>query len=77
MTYDSAGVVYHFESAGMLDIKAFQNDEKIALADGNSIDFQFNSTTAENGFNFYSLNEETGTWTYDNQPISIEKNHQE
>ncbi|PJC61354.1 MAG: hypothetical protein CO022_10380 [Flavobacteriales bacterium CG_4_9_14_0_2_um_filter_32_27] len=77
MTYDSAGVVYHFESAGMLDIKAFQNDEKIALADGNSIDFQFNSTTAEDGFNFYSLNEETGTWTYDNQPISIEKNHQE
>ncbi|HRD40305.1 MAG TPA: hypothetical protein PLC65_16880, partial [Bacteroidia bacterium] len=37
MTYDSAGTKYHFESAGMFDIKASQNGEQVFLKHGKQI----------------------------------------
>ena len=73
MDYDSAGTTYTFESAGMLDIKAFQNDAPLLLSTNKTIDFQFNSTTEDDGYNFYSLNEETGVWTNENQGIKVAK----
>ena len=73
MDYDSAGKRYVFESAGMLEIKAFQNNQPVALASNKTIDFEFNSTTDEPDFNFYSLNEETGIWSLENQAIPVKK----
>lgn len=73
MDYDSAGTTYTFESAGMLDIKAFKNDDPLLLAENKTIDFQFNSTTEDDGFNFYSLNEESGVWTNENQNVEVAK----
>ncbi len=72
MEYDSAGTTYTFESAGMLDIKAFQNEAPLLLAENKTIDFEFNSTTSDDGFNFYSLNEETGVWSMEDQCINVE-----
>ena len=73
MDYDSAGTTYTFESAGMLDIKAFQNEVPLQLANNKTIDFEFNSTTEDDGYNFYSLNEATGVWTNENQHIEVAK----
>ena len=73
MDYDSAGITYTFESAGMLDIKAYQGESPLQLAENKTIDFQFNSTSSENDFNFYSLNKETGEWAIENQAINVIK----
>ena len=69
MTFDSAGITYVFESAGMLDIKGFQNSQPLLLKENATIDFVFNSTTNDKGYNFYSLNERTGEWQNENVSI--------
>lgn len=69
MTYDSLETTYVFESAGMLEIKGFQKERPLNLIENTTIDFEFNSTTNTNGFNFYSLNETTGEWQNENVSI--------
>lgn len=61
MTYDSAGVTYNFRSGGMMEVRAFQNDQELMLQPGKTIEATM-ATNAEGNFNVYNLNDSTGQW---------------
>lgn len=70
MTYDSAGVRYHFESAGMLEIYAEQDGRPVHLAPGKSIEVVLFSEIlvddlqATPVFNVYKLDTAARQWRY-------------
>lgn len=64
MTYDSAGHVSNFESAGMFRINAFQNDEALFIAQGKSIDVSLATTDPDKGFNSYYSTHNGDDWGY-------------
>lgn len=64
MTYDSAGKHYTFESAGMMEMYAFQNGEVVKLKEGKTIKVEMASGEAGNKFNVYKLDTVTKNWVY-------------
>lgn len=70
MVYDSAGVEYNLESAGMMEIYAEQNGMRVNMAPGKSIDVELVSNIAAPNmnvppdFNIYKLDEEKRAWVY-------------
>ena len=71
MTYDSAGVSYNLESAGMIEIFAEQNGKRVNMAPGKSINVELVSRVnvsptleVPNGYNIYKLDEEIRSWEY-------------
>ncbi|MCI5059028.1 MAG: hypothetical protein MRY83_23145 [Flavobacteriales bacterium] len=64
MEYDSAGVEHKFESAGMLDVKAFQDGKKLELVPGKQIDVSLMATSDDDKFNLYQLDSESGAWDF-------------
>lgn len=62
MTYDSAAVQYHFESAGMMEIVAYQNGQRLNTNPTAPIKVEMRSYNASIEFNLYSLEETTGDW---------------
>ncbi|MCB0477676.1 MAG: hypothetical protein KDC84_05910 [Crocinitomicaceae bacterium] len=62
MAYDSAGTKYHFESAGMIEIRAFGNDEEIQLAKGKEVNIALVTNTVEPSYNLYHKTE--SNWDY-------------
>lgn len=64
MTYDSAGVQYHFESAGMLEITAWQNGKPLKANPAQPIEVALASQTAENKFNVYYLDTTARNWSF-------------
>ena len=65
MTYDSAGAEYHFESAGMFELNAFQNGEPVFLAKDKIIEVSLASLDKnENKFNQYYLDPASKKWSY-------------
>ena len=77
MEYDSAGVKQIFETAGMFELKAYQKGKKLYLKEGAKIDVELISTSNETRFNFYSFDEKTGKWIYEEKDMIIEtKNKQ-
>ncbi len=65
MTYDSAGSGYHFESAGMFELNAFQNGMPVFIANDKSIEVRLASLD-KNGtkFNQYYLDPASQKWNY-------------
>ncbi|CAN5193081.1 hypothetical protein BH09BAC1_BH09BAC1_18220 [soil metagenome] len=63
MEYDSAKVNYHFESAGMMEIAAYQNGERLYTNPDAPITMEMRSYNASAAYNIYSLNEGTGVWS--------------
>ncbi|MEK7256638.1 MAG: hypothetical protein AAB316_17925, partial [Bacteroidota bacterium] len=71
MTYDSAGVTYTLESAGMVEIFAEQNGKRVNLAPGKSLDVELRSRVNVSpsiavpvGYNIYKLDEQKRNWVY-------------
>lgn len=64
MEYDSAGVQHSFVSGGMFTIDAHQNGQEIELAKGKEAKVALATYDTQKQFNFYSLNEQTGDWSY-------------
>ncbi len=71
MTYDSAGVSYNLESAGMIEIFAEQNGKRVMMAPGKSINVELvsnvNTSPSMNvppGYNIYKLDEQKRSWVY-------------
>lgn len=70
MVYDSAGIEYNLESAGMMEIYAEQNGVRVNMAPGKAIDVELISQVAAPnmevpaGFNIYKLDEEERAWVY-------------
>lgn len=61
MTYDSAGVQYIFESAGMCELRAYQNEEEVFLAENKEIKIDMVSYQ-DGDYNLYRLDEEQKNW---------------
>lgn len=64
MKYDSGGTSYTFETAGMFQLQAYYGDKKLQVNDNKQIDIKMPFTANENYFNFYSLDDSTGKWSY-------------
>lgn len=64
MRYDSAGKEFTFESAGMFEIKGYQDGEPVFIKDGKPLTVEFNSTNTEDHFNQYFLDTVAKNWTY-------------
>ncbi len=71
MTYDSASVQSHFESAGMIDIKGYQNGEPVFINPKKQITVEFASEHTEDKYNMYELDTVAKNWTYLNRDNSL------
>jgi hypothetical protein len=63
MTYDSAGVRYQFESAGMMEILAYQNNEPVKMAPEKSINIELASNYKGTEYNLYKLDTIKNDWS--------------
>lgn len=64
MTYDSAGTKYHFESAGMLEITAWQNGKPLKVNPSSPIKVAMASNSDETKFNVYYLDTVKKNWDF-------------
>lgn len=64
MAYDSAGVKYHFESAGMIDIAAFKNGKVVYMNPAKKVEIQLASDNPSTAFNLYRLDTASHNWIY-------------
>lgn len=64
MTYDSAGEQYHFESAGMLELLAFQYGKPVFMNPDKRIIVNMASQQPEDTYNIYKYNPLQGNWNY-------------
>jgi hypothetical protein len=62
MTYDSAGTQYHFESAGMLEMLAYQNGKEVGMAKDKSVTIEMASNDANPKHNLYLLDTVQNNW---------------
>lgn len=67
MTYDSAGEQYHFETAGMMEISAWQNGKQLNTNPEALIKVQMVSGNKEDRFNSYYLDTTARQWVYETQ----------
>lgn len=67
MSYDSAGVRYNFETAGMFEINGYSQNSEVYIKEGSSIQVNLASYNSGNDFGFYVLNDETGNWEFIDQ----------
>lgn len=63
MTYDSAGVRYQFESAGMIEILAYQNGKKVNVAPQKEIAVEMASNDSDSRYNLYKLDTVANNWS--------------
>lgn len=71
MAYDSAGVKSHLESAGMFDIKGYQNGEPIFIKPDMSITVDFSSQQTADRYNIYELDTISKNWKYISRDNSL------
>jgi len=71
MTYDSAGEINHFESAGMFEINASVKTQPLKLSPGKQIQMNFVTTSADSTYNFYAFNDSAGRWDYKTKPATV------
>ena len=64
MNYDSAGTHYTLESAGMLEIRAYQGNKPLQLDPGKPVTISLASNTADKKFNLYELDTISKNWVY-------------
>ena len=64
MTYDTVGITTHFESAGMFELLAYQNDKPLFIAPDKPIDVVFQTKETGDYFNVYYLQPEEGKWDF-------------
>jgi hypothetical protein len=64
MTYDSLGKSYQFATAGMFDLRAYQNDEELLLKQGKTIEVSYLSKQKGNYQVYYNDN----GWKYSGIP---------
>lgn len=60
MKYGEDGMEYNFHSAGMYEIRGYQNGEELKLKKPITVDF--NCTEQADGIDFYALNDQSDEW---------------
>lgn len=76
MTYDSAGIRTHFESAGMLDIRGYQNGEAVFINPKKVITIEFVSEHTQDKYNMYELDTIAKNWTYIGRDNSLKNRYE-
>lgn len=71
MTYDSAGMQYNFESAGMIEISAWQNGKPLKVNPDSMIHVAIVSNSDEERFNTYYLDTAAKKWEYVNDAKAV------
>ncbi len=61
MTYDSAGTNYYFESAGMCELRAYQDGKVLEMHPDKPVSVNM-KTTKTGVYNLYQLDEKQGNW---------------
>lgn len=75
MNYDSAGIIRPFESAGMFEVLAFEDDSiPVYLKDGKTLKVNLMSHNEENKFNVYYLDTVAKKWDLKQQQTIDHKN---
>jgi len=64
MTYDSAGTEYHFESAGMLEMLAFQDGKPVFINPDKKIVVEMASQQQDDKYNIYRFDSLAGNWKF-------------
>jgi len=64
MEYDANGKQEHFESAGMFEIQAEQNNQKVYVANDKNIKVSLISYKPEKDYRFFKLNNQVDNWDY-------------
>lgn len=64
MDYDTGGKTYAFESAGMFEMRAFQNNEPLFIQKGKDIQVDLVATHHGDDFCLYYLNEDKRKWDF-------------
>ena len=64
MDYDSAGVKYHFESAGMMEMLAYKNGKPVFLKPEKEIKIEMVSNYEGSHYNLYELDTANREWSY-------------
>lgn len=77
MTYDSAGVQSHLESAGMIDIKGYQNGEPVFINPKKVITVEFASEYPSDKYNMYVLDTVARNWVYLSRDNSLKGQERE
>lgn len=74
MTYtDPSGKTIQFESAGMFEIRAYDDKEELRLKKGKEITVDL-ATPSDGKYNFYTLNDNTRAWSETAKNLSPEPN---
>lgn len=74
MNYDSAGIIRPFESAGMFEVLAFEDDSiPVYLKDGKTLKVNLISHNEENRFNVYYLDTVAKKWELRQQETKAHK----
>jgi hypothetical protein len=63
MTYDSAGVKYQFESAGMMEMLAYKDGNQVQMAPGKTIKVELASAYQGTEYNLYKLDTLKNNWS--------------
>lgn len=71
MTYDSAGVKYHLQSAGMFEISGKKNGKEIQVKNGKELRVDLMTQTNGGKFNFYKF--ENNNWSFLHKDESFAK----
>lgn len=71
MGYDSAGVKSQLESAGMLDIRGYQDNEPVFIKPNKTITVEFASKHPEDRYNMYELDTIARNWVYTGRDNSL------
>lgn len=71
MAYDSAGVKSTLESAGMIDIRGYQNGEPIFINPKKQITVEFQSEHTADRYNMYVLDTVARNWVYMSRDNSL------
>ncbi len=73
MKYDSAGAISYLESAGMIDIKGYQNNEPVFINSKTQITVEFSSSQPSDKYNMYYLDTLAKNWNYLSRDNSLKQ----
>lgn len=73
MNYNDKGTEFHFESAGMIEILAYQDGQPILINPKKKIDIEMTSDYAGTQYNLYSLDTTNREWVYEGKDKVIMK----
>lgn len=68
MEFESLGETRHFRTAGMFEIDAKQDGEKLLVAQGKKIDIRLASKYAGSDYSFFYMNPQSGAWEWIDLP---------